>query len=52
MGIDALHKATSSASFWSPDTVFPIVGGICAMIGGVSLFFYIQRNLRRESRRS
>jgi uncharacterized membrane-anchored protein len=52
MGIDALHKATSSANFWSPDTVFPIVGGICAMIGGVSLFFYIQRNLRRESRRS
>jgi uncharacterized membrane-anchored protein len=51
MGLDSVHKETSKDSFWSTDKVFPIVGGIVAAIGALSLFIYVQRHLRREARR-
>jgi uncharacterized membrane-anchored protein len=51
MGLDSVHKAPSNDSFWGTDTVVPVVGGIVASIGALSLFIYIQRHLRREARR-
>jgi uncharacterized membrane-anchored protein len=51
MGLDSVHKAPSNDSFWRSDRVVPVVGGIVAAIGALSLFIYIQRHLRREARR-
>ena len=51
MEMDSLHKAETDSSFWGSDTVVPVAGGIVATIGALSLFIYIQRHLRRESRR-
>ena len=51
MEIDSLHKARSDTRFWATDTVVPVAGGIVATIGALSLLIYIQRHLRRESRR-
>lgn len=51
MDIDSLHKAHSDTGFWATDTVVPIAGGIVGTIGALSLLIYIQRHLRRESRR-
>jgi uncharacterized membrane-anchored protein len=51
MGFDSLHKAESTSSFWGTDTVVPVAGSIVAGIGALSLVLYIQRHLRRESRR-
>lgn len=51
MGIDSLHKAASQASFWSSDRIVPVAGAIVAAIGALSLFVYVQRNMRREARR-
>jgi uncharacterized membrane-anchored protein len=51
MGFDSLHKARIGSGFWSSDTMVPVVGGIVASIGALSLFIYIQRHLRREARR-
>ena len=51
MEIDSLHKVRSEIGFWGPDIVIPVAGGIVATIGALSLLLYIQRHLRRESRR-
>ena len=51
MGLDSLHKARYGSDFLNSDTVIPVVGGIVAAIGALSLFIYIQRHLRREARR-
>jgi uncharacterized membrane-anchored protein len=51
MGIVTLHKSRDDSSFWSSDTVIPTAGGLVASVGALSLFFYIQRHLRREARR-
>lgn len=51
MGIDTLHKAEDRTSFWSSDVLIPVVGGLVAVIGALSLFLYVQRHLRRMARR-
>jgi uncharacterized membrane-anchored protein len=51
MGIDMLHKAQDRSSFWSSDVLIPAVGALVATIGAFSLFFYVQRHLRRMARR-
>lgn len=51
MGLDQLHKAEVRGNFLAGDMVVPVAGGIVAAIGALSLFVYIQRHLRRESRR-
>jgi uncharacterized membrane-anchored protein len=51
MGIDRLRKAEASGGFLASDTVVPVAGGIVASIGALSLLLYVQRHLRRESRR-
>ena len=51
MGIDKLRKAASGDTFLSGDRVIPLAGGIVAATGAISLFFYVQRYLRRRSRR-
>jgi uncharacterized membrane-anchored protein len=51
MGIDTLHKARDQGSFLSSDVVIAAVGALVAAIGGISLFFYVQRHLRRLARR-
>ncbi len=51
MGIDALHKARDTGSFWSSDRIIPAAGGLVAAVGAISLLFYIQRHMRREARR-
>jgi uncharacterized membrane-anchored protein len=49
MGLAALHKA--GGSFPGGDTMVPLVGGIVAVSGAVSLLLYVRRHLRREARR-
>jgi uncharacterized membrane-anchored protein len=51
MGLDSLHKAESNSGLFSADTIVPVTGSIVAAIGALSLFVYIQRHMRRESRR-
>lgn len=51
MGLDNLHKARGPAGFGSSDLIIPVTGAIVAVIGGFSLFIYIQRHLRRRARR-
>lgn len=51
MGIDRLHKAVSHRSIWSSDELVPLVGAGVALVGAVSLLIYVQRFLRRRSRR-
>jgi uncharacterized membrane-anchored protein len=51
MAFDSLHKAQIGSGFWNSDTMVPVMGGIVASIGALSLFIYIQRHLRREARR-
>jgi uncharacterized membrane-anchored protein len=52
MGIDALRKAPSDDSLLASDNVIPFVGASVASIGGLSLFIYIRRHLRRRARRN
>jgi uncharacterized membrane-anchored protein len=52
MGIDALHKARDTGSFWSSDRIIPAAGGLVAAIGAISLLLYVQRQLRREALRT
>ena len=51
MGIDKLHKARDQSSFFASDVLIPTVGAVVATIGAISLFFYVQRHLRRLARR-
>lgn len=51
MGLDSLHKAEATTSFWGSDTVVPVAGSIVAGIGALALMIYIQRQMRRASRR-
>lgn len=51
LGVESLHKARDGFSFWATDAMVPVVGGIVAGIGGISLLIYILKHLRRESRR-
>jgi len=51
MGIDKLHKARDQSSLFSSDVLIPTVGALVATIGAISLFFYVQRHLRRRARR-
>jgi uncharacterized membrane-anchored protein len=51
MGIDSLHRARDQSSFFSSDVLIAAVGALVAAIGGISLFFYVQRHLRRMARR-
>jgi uncharacterized membrane-anchored protein len=51
LGIDVLHKARSSGSFWRSDLVIPAAGGLVALIGALSLVGYVRRYWRHESRR-
>jgi uncharacterized membrane-anchored protein len=50
MGIDTLHRVRDQSRF--SDVLVPIVGALVAVIGAVSLFFYVQRHLRRLARRA
>ncbi len=51
MGIDTLHKARDQSSFFSSDVLIAAVGALVAAVGAISLFFYVQRYLRRRARR-
>lgn len=51
MGMDSLHKEITTVSFFGSDTVVPVVGGIVAGIGALSLLIYIYRHLREQRRR-
>jgi uncharacterized membrane-anchored protein len=51
MGIDKLHKARDQSRFFSSDVLIPAVGALVATIGAISLFFYVQRHMRRLARR-
>lgn len=51
MGMDSLHKVRDQGSFWTSDLLMPGVGAGVAGVGAISLFFYIQRHLRRIARR-
>jgi uncharacterized membrane-anchored protein len=51
MGIDSLHKAESDTSFWTSDTMVPVVGSIVASIGALGLVIYVYRHMRRLRRR-
>jgi uncharacterized membrane-anchored protein len=51
MGIDALQKAPAGGGLLASDRVVPVVGGIVATIGALSLLIYIRRHLRRQARR-
>jgi uncharacterized membrane-anchored protein len=51
MGIDTLHKARDQSSFFASDVLIPTVGALVAGTGAISLFFYVQRHLRRMARR-
>ncbi len=51
MELDSLHKAQTGSSVLASDTMVPMVGGIVAAIGALSLFLYIQRQIQRDARR-
>jgi uncharacterized membrane-anchored protein len=51
MGLDSLHTAEVDTSFWTSDTMVPVVGSAVAGIGALGLVIYIYRHMRRLRRR-
>jgi uncharacterized membrane-anchored protein len=51
MGLDSLHKMEADTSFWTSDTVVPVVGSVVAAIGALGLVIYVYRHMRRLRRR-
>jgi uncharacterized membrane-anchored protein len=51
LGMDSLHKARNTVSFWMSDVFMPTVGGAVALIGALSLLIHVGRNTYKESRR-
>ncbi len=51
MGVDSLHRAESDTSFWTSDSMVPVVGSVVAAIGALGLMISIYRHMRRLRRR-
>jgi uncharacterized membrane-anchored protein len=51
LGMDSLHEARDTISFWMSDAFIPTVGGAVTLVGALSLLIYVRRHTYKESRR-
>jgi uncharacterized membrane-anchored protein len=51
MGLDSLHRMEADTSFWTSDSMVPVVGSVVAGIGALGLVIYVYRHMRRLRRR-